>query len=98
MDETLTLAEVGYDDLRELTVRQLLVLARRNELDVSTRTRKAELVRLLRAVLAGGDKSYVHGRTLCGCCRGETLACKATRRGRRQRYMVCRRCGYARWM
>jgi hypothetical protein len=97
MDE-MTIEAVGYEELPNLTVRQLRVLARRAELAHTTKTKKAELVRLLRAVLAGGEGAYVHGRTLCGCCRGDTLVCRATRLGRRQRYMVCRSCGYAKWM
>ena len=75
-----TLDEIGIDGLRQLKAAELRDLATGEGLPVTSRMRKADLLKLLRAKLIGrSGNGYAPGQMLCEVC-GAPARVRATRR------------------
>ncbi len=61
------LEKMGENRIKSLTVEQLRQLARDNRLP--TEGTRDEIALRLVALKRGGDKRYIHGKTLCRYCR-----------------------------
>lgn len=84
------LQDLLEDDIRALTHADLAALCRRHKLAAGGK-RPALIDRLI-GLRRGGDRTHVHGKTLCPFCRKADMRVESTAGG--IRYCRCRGCGY----